>query len=380
MIRAALILLLAAVLPISLCAQTNTSISTSDTTAPPIGAQAADESSTTPASSTVSADDASVSSAVPQQAKSDQSSSTLRKPKPTSDLPPIEGSMVGYIDNAVVGSEFRLRFDDAFGNDAPDRAEFFYAQCGCDGAGAHGPGPGLAKNIDFQQLYMRAEYAPNKNFSLLVDVPVRFLYPQSFDLNTVPAGQTPFSREVGFSDVQVGFKLALLATPRQYFTVQFVTTIPSGNSFHGLGTGHYSMMPSLLYFQKVTDRFSVEGQVGDTHPLQSSGSAAFAGDVFTYGIGPSYELYHGENLRFAPIVELVGWRVLGGMENNDAALIASGYTQPLVSSDGINIVNLKVGARTSFGNHQSFYMGFGQALTHDVWYKHIVRLEYRYTF
>jgi hypothetical protein len=47
---------------------------------------------------------------------------------------------------------------------------------------------------------------------------------------------------------------------------------------------------------------------------------------------------------------------------------------------GINIVNLKFGVRTSVGFHNSFYAGFGQALTHDDWYKHIVRVEYRYTF
>lgn len=42
---------------------------------------------------------------------------------------------------------------------------------------------------------------------------------------------------------------------------------------------------------------------------------------------------------------------------------------------GMNIVNLKFGLRTSIGFHNSFYVGFGQALTHDDWYKHIVRLE-----
>ena len=46
----------------------------------------------------------------------------------------------------------------------------------------------------------------------------------------------------------------------------------------------------------------------------------------------------------------------------------------------MNIVNLKAGVRTNIGFHNSVYVGFGQALTHDDWYKHIVRLEYRYSF
>jgi hypothetical protein len=381
MIRAASILLFAVGLPVSLAAQAIPTTSSKDTTATAVAQKSADDSNNTPAPATVSSGDANSTGDPAQQAKSPTQSNTKpSKPKPSSDQdrPPIEGSMVGYIDNAVIGSEVRIRFDDAFGNDSPDRAEFFYAQCGCDGAGAHGPGPGLATNIDFQQLYMRGEYAANKHFSLMVDVPVRWIQPQSFAPNTVGPGQTPFSRQDGISDVQAGLKLALLATPKRYLTVQFIATFPSGNSFRGLGTGHYSVMPSLLYFHKVTDRFSVEGQLGDTHPMQSSGQMAFAGDVFTYGIGPSYELYRGEQVSFAPVLELVGWRVFGGMENNAAALAATG--NPFVNVDGTNIVNLKAGARTTFGHHQSFYAGFGQALTHDVWYKHIIRFEYRYTF
>ena len=52
----------------------------------------------------------------------------------------------------------------------------------------------------------------------------------------------------------------------------------------------------------------------------------------------------------------------------------------MADASGTNIVNLKIGARTSFGRHNSVYVGFGQAVTHSVWYEHIVRLEYRYSF
>ena len=39
--------------------------------------------------------------------------------------------MVGYIDNPIVESEIRIRFDDAFDDQFPDRSEFFYAKCAC---------------------------------------------------------------------------------------------------------------------------------------------------------------------------------------------------------------------------------------------------------
>ena len=54
-------------------------------------------------------------------------------PPPTVIVPEPQrrGSMVGYIDDAVVGSKVRVRFETGFHNHVPDRAEFFYAKCGC---------------------------------------------------------------------------------------------------------------------------------------------------------------------------------------------------------------------------------------------------------
>ena len=45
--------------------------------------------------------------------------------------------MVGYVDDAIVGSQVRIRFDAGFKDNAPDRAEFFYPQCGCNPEEAH---------------------------------------------------------------------------------------------------------------------------------------------------------------------------------------------------------------------------------------------------
>ncbi len=74
------------------------------------------------------------------------------------------GTFVGYVDDALIQSNVRIRFDAATGNTVPDRAEFFYAKCSCyrglppDHPGfdpdAPGPGPGAADDIRFQQLYL----------------------------------------------------------------------------------------------------------------------------------------------------------------------------------------------------------------------------------
>ena len=327
--------------------------------------------------------------APPQKGKASQSG----KPKEPS-RPPIEGSMVGYIDNAIVGSQIRIRFDAAFDDGFPDRAEFFYAKCACyrnlQGApspvnqafdpNAPGPGPGVPKAINFQQLYLNAEYSPHRRFSVFVEVPIRWLQPQGFQTIPLLAG---FANQSGLSDVQAGFKLAVVASEGTSLTFQFRSYFPSGDASSGLGTNHYSIEPSLLLYHNLSSRFTLEGQVGDWHPIGGSAgvpitaSEGFAGDVFFYGIGPSYKLYRGHRVGVAPVVELFGWHVLGGFQTQPVTGTTDGAASEV---SGMNIVNLKVGVRTSVGFHNSFYVGFGQALTHDDWYKHIVRLEYRYSF
>jgi hypothetical protein len=325
----------------------------------------------------------------PQKGKASQSG----KPKETP-RPPIEGSMVGYIDNPIVGSQIRIRFDAAFDDEFPDRAEFFYAKCACyrhlQGApspvnqafdpNAPGPGPGVPNAINFQRLYLHAEYSPHRRFSVFVEVPVRWLQPQGFQPIPPLAG---FSNQSGLSDVQAGFKLAAVASEGTSLTFQFRSYFPSGDASRGLGTNHYSIEPSLLLYRNLSSRFTLEGQVGDWHPIGGSAgvpitaSEGFAGDVFFYGIGPSYKLYRGNRVGVAPVVELFGWHVLGGFQTQPVTGTTDGAASEV---SGLNIVNLKFGVRTSVGFHNSFYIGFGQALTHDDWYKHIVRVEYRYSF
>jgi hypothetical protein len=307
--------------------------------------------------------------------------------KPT--RPASEGSMVGYVDDALVASQIRFRFDAGFHDNAPDRAEFFYAQY----AGLDGPGPNsVVADLNFQQLYLRGEYAPSKRFSFFTELPVRWIQPQLSVASVTPA--STFGNQAGLSDIATGFKLAAVASPRQYLTFQFQTHFASGSASSGLGTGHYTVEPALLYFLKLSDKVTLEAETGDTHPIGGSScrnpcqstnltgpeSQGFAGDVFFYGVGPSYAAYRGEHLRIAPVIELVGWRVLSGLETTCLSGALDCADQVAVSAGGTNIVNLKAGARAMVGDHHSFYVGYGHQLTHEFWYKEILRAEYRYTF
>jgi hypothetical protein len=308
--------------------------------------------------------------------------------------PPIQASMVGYIDDAIVGSQIRVRSDAALGDTQPDLAEFFQAQAGYDATQGQGtpagPKPGLAIKENFQQLYMRGEYAPKQNdrFSFIVDVPVRWVQPILFAEGTTANGT--WGNQGGLSDVSAGFKVAAQESERDSVTFQFLATFPSGDAGKALGTAHYAVAPALLYYQKLTDRLSVESQISDSHPIGGD-TPGFAGDVVEFGGGPGFVVYNGDRIKFAPVVEFVEWRIFGGHWSNpcliDPALIAtcpdppSNQTPSLDTSGGANIINLKGGFRTSIGNNTSIYAGYGHVLTNgNLWYNQIFRVEFRRTF
>jgi hypothetical protein len=302
--------------------------------------------------------------------------------------PKSEGSMVGYIDDPIVGSQVRLRFDAGFNDPYPDRDEFFYGKCGCyrgipagnpaSDPNAPGPGPGIARNLNFQQLYIYGEYAPLRRFSAFFELPFRWIQPSFVE------GTGTFPNQAGVSDVSLGVKLGLIDSERSSVTFQFKSYLPSGDASRGLGTNHSSIEPSLLFYHSLSPRWTIEGQLGYWHPIDGSrgvptvGSSSFAGGIFNYGLGVSAQVYHNSTLSIAPVVELVGWQLLGGFQTQIEPPSPTGG--PAAPQDGTSIVNAKFGARTTFHVHNSVYIGYGRAITDAAWYKNLLRAEYRYAF
>jgi hypothetical protein len=298
--------------------------------------------------------------------------------------------MVGYIEDATVGSKLRVRFDSGWEINAPDRAEFFYAKCGCyrdeppGTAGfdpeAPGPGPGAAIDLNYRQLYILGEYAVNDRFSAYAEFPFRWLSPQDFAPASLGFGAlTPFGDQSGFSDLRAGVKIALVSDEANVVTGRVQFFMPTGEALEGLGTDHASIEPSLLLYNRLNDRVVLESMFGWWHPFEGAAGVPagtdekWAGDVIFYGIGPSFEVYQSDRVRFGPVVELVGWRVLDGFQS------APPFPPP-TEADGVNIVNLKIGGRVLWQPGHSLYVGFGKALTDDFWYDQILRVEYRVTF
>ncbi|HEX5474623.1 MAG TPA: hypothetical protein VFX12_08195 [Vicinamibacterales bacterium] len=330
--------------------------------------------------------DSSAAPQAPQTSTSQRAASEQPAPRPPEGK--RRGSMVGYIEDSTVSSHFRVRFDAAFDGKSPDRAEFFYAKCGCYRGlatadppafdpHAPGPAPAVVTGYDYRQAYLEGQYGVGNHFAVFVELPFRWFEPNSFLAGT---GTVPSTS--GLSDIRAGVKLALISTADRVVTVLVRGEFPSGDAAKGLGTDHGAIVPALLYLQRAGDRFAIESQFGDWHPtggsagVPTSGSDKFAGDVLFWGIGPSFEVVSTSRVRFAPVVELVGWHVLGGFQTQIPGT-AAGVAVP---ADGINIVNLKVGARTTIHDASSFYVGYGHKLTNVGWYDDVFRLEYRIGF
>lgn len=269
----------------------------------------------------------------------------------------------GYIDCAVPATMFRLRYDSAYNDPRPDRAEFFYGKCGCFGGAA--PGPPLPETkVDYQDISGYLEVAFNHRLSVFANMPVRFLNPTVNDNAT------------GLADMDFGFKFAFLADECRYLTFQWRTYAPTGDSERGLGTNHWSLEPSLLLQQKLTDCLQLYGEFRYWIPVEGTD---FEGDVIRYGLGLSYLLVNDHSFKLAPIGEMVGWTVLSGQQ-----LVAGAAA----SASGATIVNAKFGVRLGFGESDSpallgrsdLYVGYGRSLTGDVWYKDLFRVEYRIGF
>ena len=210
--------------------------------------------------------------------------------------PVVTDSKVGYIDSAIPGNIFRIRYDTTYNNRQPSRAELFYAQGQPLGPGLPFPEP----RVDYQDFMAYAEATILPQFSVFLELPVRFLNPE------VNANAN------GFADLNAGFKYAFLESDTGLLSFQFRTFVPSGDATRGLGNNHVSLEPALLYYQSLGERAAIEGEFRYWVPI---GGTDFAGQILRYGIGGHYSIVNNDCWRLGPVIEFVGWTVLNGKES-----------------------------------------------------------------
>jgi hypothetical protein len=234
------------------------------------------------------------------------------------------------------------------------------------------------------------ELAFNPRFSAFVELPVRFNRVSEMPDAPVDVGDP---RRGGLADMNAGFKYALLADPDCMLTFQLRVIAPTGNATHALGVGHAAIEPALLFQARPAHRWTVFGELRDWIGLGGSVVTVadpdfeelargfvgrrFTGNVLQYGLGAGYDLHRSwdhncQESRLTGVVEFVGWTLLDGLETDLEQMRIRDAT-------GDTIVNGKYGLRYTRGVH-SVYAGYGHAITDNVWYRDILRLEYRRTF
>jgi len=286
-------------------------------------------------------------------------------------------AMAGNVDDADVGNKWLLRVESARGMGAADRAEYFAAKCGCYrflsgsnpryDASAPGPGPGSVTDATYTQMFVRGEYALLGRMSVLAEVPFRQFAPQAF-----AAGSGSYASTSGLSDVRAGFKFDLMHDSNSQMTLQLLGSAPTGDAAKSLGTGHWSVEPTMLYTTSLGERAAIETHIGTNFPINgsrgvpTSNPVSFAGRVMTFGLAPTFDVYASGTTRFTPVVEVDGVRFVDGYSTGDDG-----------PANGITVVNVHVGARFSKGRN-SVYAGWGKALTNAVVYQNALRVELRH--
>jgi hypothetical protein len=262
---------------------------------------------------------------------------------------------VSFIDSALPRTQGRVLFDYADYIRQPTRAEYFQPKGGLPGS----PGPPLPEtNINYFQVTSYGEVAIFPTLSAFLTTPLRFLNPEE-------------NRDTwGMGDIDIGFKWAFVNFPTFVATFQGRLYIPTAAN-SALGTEHVSFEPAILANYHIADSLTLEGECRYWAPV---GGTDFAGDVLRYGLGLSYKFPLSDSISLSPVVEGIGWTVLGGK-----VLEVDGSNLSIRSAE-TTMFNVYGGLRVGFGQTASVYAGYGRALTGTDWYREIFRLEVRFAF
>lgn len=267
------------------------------------------------------------------------------------------------IESAQPANMLSMRFESVYDLKFPDRAEYFWAR---SGALAGGKGPPLFEpSVDYQDLRMRVE-AGGAKFSATTEMALRTLNPVN-NANTS-----------GMGDMNVGTKLVMIDGDNTQIASVFRTYILTGVPGKGLGTGHVSLEPGLLFRHTQSDLTWWHGELKMWIPI--AGDPNQAGEVLRYGVGVSSVLYDSDRLAILPVAELGGLVFLSGQKS-----VAAGPGGTVVAVDGENAINFLPGLRFVLDNGGDLGLteigvGGGFTLGSSGWYDGMMRAEMRMSF
>ena len=270
----------------------------------------------------------------------------------------------------------RFRYDNLENLLRPDRNQYFVKQSPL----------GNSKNKYFrsppsarlQEVYYYQEIAAAKG-SFFFETPYR----------QVNALYSP--SQAGFGDIRFGTKSLIYDVEMLQVTFQFKTYTPSGNAMNGLGTGHFSLEPSLLAALKLTPSTYFQAQLGEWIPLgavnaqnNASGSTPnVAGGIFFWYLSLNQVLAH--LTPSSPLIgtfEMDGWSFQDGGYTNPYKLPIENRTTSTVipSGGGVSYFNAGPGLRLSICNKVDLGSAITWSSTTAHWAQPWFRFEVRFLF
>ena len=266
----------------------------------------------------------------------------------------------------------RLRWDSDFSIQRPDRAEFFIPRENVNNNGGKGP-RGIARTIDIEELSLYTETATGA-FGFFVEVPYREV---DFDTSGI---SNPIPEGSGFSDLNIGTKSLLLDCELLQIAFQFKTFIPTGDLTKGLGTGHVSLEPALLFALKLTPDMYLQAETAYWIPI--GGDNLYQGNIFHCHFSFNHALWKPmHDVQLIGTVEMNEWTVLGGnFTNPDFLITAGGRTGPVPVSASTSMFSIGPGLRLFVCDKIDVGVGSAFSLTGDHWAEELVRGEFRWRF
>lgn len=260
-----------------------------------------------------------------------------------------------FVPSAKPVSQTRIRWDCGLNGGTPDRAEYFFAKFGGKGPGLVNGAPSTVLNkINWDELYFDTEVGTDR-FSILVTTPYRFVQ----------------NLHAGFGDMSIATKSLLCDSEILMASFQFTTFIPIANFHVGLGNGHVTLEPALLFTLKVMAGTYIQGELAEWIPI--AGDPNHAGAALKYQFSVNHVLLKPSNdLQFVGTVEF------GGISFQDGLYTAPDGTLVKASSDSYFSVGPGFRLFYCLKSDIGFGMQFG-VTQHNI-ANQLYRLELRHRF
>jgi hypothetical protein len=289
-----------------------------------------------------------------------------------------------FADSARPVTQTRLRYDGLFDITAADRAEYYFPHFNLGKAVVSGGGPcGTAttgkgppfvpSSVDLHIVSLYQEAAVGR-FSVFVSMPYEHYEPDE-SVADLALGKfvCPHS---GFGDISIGTKSLLLDCDLLQIAFQFTTILPSGNFTEGLGTGHVSLEPALLFTVKLTPDMYFQGEMAYWIPI--GGDALYEGPVWHNRFSLNQVL-----TRILPDVQIIGtlecinYNVLGGNFTSPDVVIAG---SPVAVSATSSMFSFGPGIRLDICRRFDIGVGSQFNVTSSHFADEAIRVEMRLRF